>query len=352
MADDTYSLRSRPVKMAATSNEPGSPSSSNKSSSSTSTATTRTPPPLPTPAESLLLLVYPVLLLFGTVFSALSPETRAAAYDAAGQSHVQAEAPSYFARKNNLFNVLFVKRGWAWVTVAFFVFALTHPRLGGNATRKLQAVARWAAVTTWWVLVTQWCFGPALIDRGFRFTGGKCEVAETAVFEGGVEGSSKSDVFTAVACKASGGKWSGGHDISGHVFLLVLGSWFLLQEVGWVVARAAAAGKGVFPFGREERCVVMHDGAVKGAGVEAYEKENVGEEARIQQQQSGATVGSKFAIGVVGLCLWMLLMTAIYFHTWFEKLTGLLTALIGIYPIYYLPRWVPGLRSVIGLPGI
>lgn len=336
MADDTYSLRSRPVKMAVTSNEPGSPSSSssNKSSSSTSTATTRTPPQLPTPAESLLLLVYPVLLLFGTVFSALSPETRAAAYDAAGQSHVQAEAPSYFARKNNLFNVLFVKRGWAWVTVAFFVFALTHPRLG-NGARKLQAVARWAAVTAWWVLVTQWCFGPALIDRGFRFTGGKCEVAETAVFEGGLEGSSKSDVFTAVACKASGGKWSGGHDISGHVFLLVLGSWFLLQEVGWVVARVASSsssGKGLFPFGREERCVVMHDGAVKGAGVEAYEKE----EARIQQQ-GGATVGSKFAIGVVGLCLWMLLMTAIYFHTWFEKVS-LVVSSVHLYIYLLFPR--------------
>ncbi|ETS76518.1 hypothetical protein PFICI_11905 [Pestalotiopsis fici W106-1] len=338
--------------MAASSNETDSPRGS---SSSSSAATSRTPPHLPTPAESLLLLVYPVLLLFGTLFSALSPETRAAAYDAVGQSHVQAEAPSYFARKNNLFNILFVKRGWAWITVAFFVFVLSHPSLQVSASRKLKAGLRWAAVTAWWVLVTQWCFGPALIDRGFRFTGGKCEVAEAAVFEGGFEDTNKADVLTAVACKASGGKWRGGHDISGHVFLLVLGSWFLLQEVGWVVARAVnnsgTAGGGFSIFGRrgDERCIVMHDGAVKGAGVEA-EKEGG---ARIQQQQQqGMTFGAKFAIGVVGLSWWMLLMTAIYFHTWFEKLTGLLTAFIGIYPIYYLPRWIPGLRSVIGLPGI
>lgn len=306
---------------ASSSNETDSPRGA--SSSTTTAATARTPPHLPTASESLLLLVYPVLLLFGTLFSALSPETRAAAYDAAGQSHVQAEAPSYFARKNNLFNILFVKRGWAWITVAFFVFVLSHPSLQVSGSRKLKAGLRWAAVTTWWVLVTQWCFGPALIDRGFRFTGGKCEVAEAAVFSGGFDPDNKaaSEVFTAVACKASGGKWRGGHDISGHVFLLVLGSWFLLQEVGWVVARVAGSS-GRFPiFGRggEERCVVMHDGAVKGAGVEA-EKEG-GIKTSQQQQQQGMTFGAKFAIGVVALSWWMLLMTAIYFHTWFEKVS-------------------------------
>lgn len=171
--------------------------------------------------------------------------------------------------------------------------------------RRTRAALRWVLVTAWWVLVTQWCFGPAIIDRGFRFTGGKCEVAQEAVVEGTAD---KGDVFTAAACKAAGGRWSGGHDISGHVFLLVLGSYFLIQEVGWVVYRAGFGG------GREERCVAMHDGAVKGAGVEA-EKSGAG----VDERALGA--GGKFALGVVALCLWMLLMTAIYFHTWFEKVS-------------------------------
>jgi len=62
--------------------------------------------------------------------------------------------------------------------------------------------------------------------------------------------------------------------------------------------------------------------------------------------------GGKPAAVVVGLCGWMLLMTAIYFHTWFEKLTGLLVALVGLYITYVLPRWIPALRSIVGLPGI
>ncbi|KAH8196368.1 hypothetical protein TruAng_009480 [Truncatella angustata] len=328
--------------MAAASNGPDSPrapssSSSSSFSSSTSAATARTPPHLPTPLESFLLLLYPVLLIFGTIFSVISPEIRASPYDFTGQSHVQTSAPSYFARKNNLFNILFVKRGWAWITIAFVVFLLSHPALG-STSRKIKATIRWAAITAWWVLVTQWCFGPALIDRGFRFTGGKCEMAETAVFEGNPD---KNDVFTAVACKASGGRWSGGHDISGHVFLLVLGSFFLLQEVGWVIVRS-----GAYRGHREERCVVMNDGAVKGAGVEVEGSE------RPTKEEKSLAVATKFALVIIGLSLWMLLMTAIYFHTWFEKLTGFLTALIGVYPVYYLPRWVPALRTVVGLPGI
>lgn len=305
MADNS-SLRSRPAKMAASNGLP--PDAGPRSST-----TTRSPPHLPTPLETLLFLVYPSILVFGTLFSVLSPQTRAAPYDATGQSHVQAEAPSYFARKDNLFNKLFVKRGWAWITAAFVIFLLTHPVLARSAARRARAALRWALVTGWWVLVTQWCFGPALIDRGFRFTGGRCEVAHEAVAGGWAD---RADVFTSVACRAAGGRWRGGHDISGHVFLLVLGSWFLLQEIGWVLVRAGDLGRGR----RDERCVVMGDGAVKGAGVEAEKVD--GEELGQGPEPAILGFGAKFALAVVALCLWMLLMTAIYFHTWFEKVSA------------------------------
>jgi hypothetical protein len=35
-----------------------------------------------------------------------------------------------------------------------------------------------------------------------------------------------------------------------------------------------------------------------------------------------------------------------------QQLTGLLVALAGLYLTYILPRWVPALRGIIGLPGI
>lgn len=281
---------------------------------STSTTTThphpskRNTPYLPTPTELALLALYPTLLLFGALFSLVSPETRAAPYDRARQAHVQdaALAPSYFARKDNLFNVLFVKRGWAWITASFFVFVFTHPALRHNGAR-VRAGVRWGVVTTWWVFVTQWFFGPAIIDRGFRWSGGRCEVAEDMVKEG--EAGAK-DVMTAAACKASGGSWRGGHDISGHVFLLVLGSFFLVQEVGWVAARWAK-------YVREERSVVMHDGAVKGAAVEGRKEKDEGEVSALEALGHGG----RLVAAVVGLSAWMLLMTAIYFHTWFEKVS-------------------------------
>lgn len=305
----------------------------------------RNPPYLPTPMERLVLLLFPAILLFGTIFSVVSPQTRSAPYDPITQSHPQDAdaAPSYFARKSNVFNVFFVKRGWGWTTFAFYFFLLTHPSGGVSwldvNPRRLRGILRWAAVTGWWFLVTQWCFGPPVIDRGFQWTGGKCDLVEQKLGAGGPDDADVADVLTAVACKAAGGKWRGGHDISGHVFLLVLGTAFLMQELGWAVGRWHAASV-------EERCVVMADGAVKSANVEADPG------AGHSRGQHSLGVGGKTASAVAGLNLWMLLMTGIYFHTWFEKLTGLLTALLGVYIVYIVPRFVPAVRSILGMPGI
>ena len=268
----------------------------------------RSSPFLPSPLERLVLALFPVLLVFGTVYSALSPDTRNAAYDPVSQSHAQAPAaaPSYFARKSNVFNVFFVKRGWAWITVSFASFVLTHPSVA-SPSQKVRAGARWLGVTACWFFVTQWFFGAPIIDRGFRWTGGKCELAEREVYMGDT---SVGEMVTAVACKAAGGRWKGGHDISGHVFLLVLGTVFLLEEVGWAYLRYSDSTA-------DDRTVVMPDGAVKGAGVEAEATNGRGGGGKTEAV--GLGIGGKFAAVVVGLSVWMLLMTAIYFHTWFEK---------------------------------
>jgi hypothetical protein len=169
-------------------------------------------------------------------------------------------------------------------------------------------------------------------------------------------------MVTAVACKAAGGRWQGGHDISGHVFLLVLSTVFLMEEVGWPVLRWSG-------WRPDERAVVMPDGAIKGAAVEAETRAGEG------RGEPWLGMGGKVAAAVIGLNLWMLLMTAIYFHTWFEKVcppsyhypshrpdiganhahtqfTGLWTAAMGFYVAYIVPRFVPAVRSVVGLPGV
>ncbi|RKU47820.1 hypothetical protein DL546_007784 [Coniochaeta pulveracea] len=327
----TPNLRLRPSELS-------SPMENGSSTPSkpTSATTTRNSPYLPTPTERFFLALYPTLLLFGALFSLISPETRSAPFDKHTHAHT-GPAPSYFARKDNLLNQVFVKRGWFWITLAFALWVFTHPALAAPRAR-LRAGARWATVTAFWVLITQWCFGPPIIDRGFRLSGGRCEVAVGKMEEGTAGGK---DIFTAAACKAGGGRWAGGTDISGHVFMLVLGSAFLLAEVGWVVARWKGRRE------LEERTVVMGDGAVKGAGVEA----GMGGVGR-SGAQGAYGIGGRVVLGVVGLSLWMVLMTAIYFHTWFEKASGLAVAVGALYVTYVLPRWVPQVRQVLGMPGI
>lgn len=142
---------------------------------------------------------------------------------------------------------------------------------------------------------------------------------------------------TGVACKLAGGKWKGGHDISGHVFLLVLGSMFLFEEVLHVVLKSSK--------NKEERTIVMNDGAVKSAEVEAWAESGA-------STSESWTLGSKIALGIGALSVYMLLMTAAYFHTWFEKFTGLLVAFSGIFVVYFLPRVIPAMRDVVGMPGM
>lgn len=289
-----------------------SPSSTTKTNGYTSTSTKmsgRKSPLLPTTLEVILLSIYPATLILGSLFALLDPTARSAPYNAVTQSHFAETAPSYFATKGNIFNRFFVKQGWAWVTFSYFYFLFTHPSAGPAlqiTSRRIKGALRWGIVTVWWIFVTQWFFGPAIIDRGFVLTGGQCDLVEAAE-KGHIEMDGTRQFITGVACKTVGGKWKGGHDISGHVFLLVLGSMFLLEEVLHVVLKSSRT--------KEERTIYMSDGAVKSAEIEAQ---------NVDESWDGSwTVGAKVVLVVAGLSLYMLLMTAAYFHTWFEKV-GLL----------------------------
>ena len=226
------------------------------------------------------------------------------------------------------------------MTLAFFLLLLLHPsRLKGK--RRAQAVLRYTGVTMVWVAVTQWFFGPPIIDRSFRWTGGQCELVEgTSAYDamktaemGGVR-----EVFTHAACKTIGGQWEGGHDISGHVFLLVLGSALLWLELLPVVLRMEGL--------RDARRIRMADGLVRNAAVESEER---ADDSNVPKELG---IGGKAALAVAGLSWWMLLMTAAFFHTWFEKFTGLMVAFGAVYVLYFLPRAVPALRQVVGMPGV
>jgi len=298
------------------------------------------------------LLVYPITLLVGSLFSVISPTAQSQQQSTANPLILPTRSSpvvpiNYFARKDNIFNIYFVKIGWAWTTLAFVSLlfthqAYTHSPVELRVKRTIQALLRYAVVTCAWVLTTQWFFGPAIIDRMFTLSGGRCEnisiLADPSPSSSAAAGAAHKvaeeikTIFTAAACKAAAGRWKGGHDVSGHVFMLVLASAFLTVE-----ALGSSSG---------ECKPLAEDAKEKQDNIDAM-------------HHSATTTDGRFRVwslrivwGVTLLSWWMLLMTAIWFHTWLEKFSGLLIAISIIYITYYLPRTLTSWRHIIGIPGI
>ncbi|RPA99676.1 hypothetical protein L873DRAFT_1806170 [Choiromyces venosus 120613-1] len=239
------------------------------------------------PTDILIASIYPLTLIAGSAFSVFSPSP--------------ASTNSYFSQKRNIFNVFFVKYGWLWTT---FVFLIHTSRL--RSSSRPRALLRYAVATLWWISVTQWFFGPPIMDRTFLVTGGTCQLINTDPMLAKKEMGTAQMVFTSAACKVAGGKWSGGHDLSGHVFLLTHASLFLWSELLPILSLSGVAGW-----------------------------ESVG------------------VLALLGLWWWMLLMTGVYFHTWREKITGWIVAIVQWVVLYaWGLRSHPTIRSTFGAPGI
>ncbi|KAJ2708475.1 hypothetical protein H4R19_004726 [Coemansia spiralis] len=129
-----------------------------------------------------------------------------------------AAAPWWVSKRSPL-NVYGAKVAWGWTTVLFAAaLALCAPARPPRSSAV--ALARYALATAYWVAMTRWCFGPPLFDRVFVRTGGSC-LGPPAL----------PAVASLHLCKQAGGRWSGGHDISGHCFLLLHSAMFLVGDV-------------------------------------------------------------------------------------------------------------------------
>ncbi|KAJ9608508.1 hypothetical protein H2200_007496 [Cladophialophora chaetospira] len=285
-----------------------------------------------------LLLVYPLILALGSLFSILSPiaSPPSEPLTAGIASHLNApslQTPNYFAGKRNLVNTYFVKLGWFWTTLAFTLLQTTT-RPSNAQKHYIQTGLRYALVTFSWFLTTQWFFGPALIDRSFTITGGHCE-PQLETTTGPKDAVEMSRLNSGIACKAAGGSWRGGYDISGHVFMLVLSSAFLLYELH--IADRDSSHPSVSPQAAARLAHDMTEEERKAVG---------GWETEIQAK---IRIWSRyFVYAVVGLDFWMLMMTAIWFHTWLEKLAGLLIAWVTLHGTYFLSEFVPFWRELVG----
>ena len=203
---------------------------------------------------------------------------------------------SYFARKSNVFNQLFVKKAWGWTTAAFLVLYATSPVERRTWTR----VWRWVVATGVWIVFTTWFFGPALLERVMAYSGGECVIA---VAPGGgpptimsvpleychakttITTADHPHLFTSSLIPPppefrARPRLYKGHDVSGHIFLLTLGICFLTDQL-----TAALHPKPRFI-------------------------------PRAHAYAINAT------LGLLAMWWWMAIMTSVYFHSPVEKLSG------------------------------
>lgn len=242
------------------------------------------------------------------------------------------EVYNYYNDKNNVLNQWFVKRGWAWTTVAVVTFyALvvageSHPQVkcGRRAATLMRAVLKYAIMTVWWVFFTQWCFGLPLMDKIFVWTGGKCTSiasdnyalfgAKGLLSEAG--GLYESNAVTSYTCRRLRGTWTGGHDPSGHVFLLTHSSLYLFFEAlpfwgSWKQLRVNT----------QRLAGALRSGRYDAVGTFFLESPHV------------------VVMSLMVLWSFMLFMTNMYFHLIGEKFVGLLFGYAGAVAVYYAPRW-------------
>ncbi|GAB1521304.1 hypothetical protein RhiTH_004397 [Rhizoctonia solani] len=254
---------------------------------------------------------------------------------------------SYFARKSNIFNQLFVKKAWGWTSGAFFALWFTSP----GHLRKPGRVVEWVIATGIWALFTMWFFGPSLFHRLASASGAQCVVflppspdASSNIVNVPVEfcqqhtpvsPNTHPTLFASnfVLSRLAGThsldpKWRAvptlysGHDISGHMFLLTMSIFFLAEQISLSLPLLYPSLEPV-PGTVRHRASFLHEVVVKASGA------------------------------LLGIWFLMSLTTAVYFHTPFEKATGFLAGLLAAYiiklPVPILSRAPPPAPPIVPL---
>jgi hypothetical protein len=215
----------------------------------------------------------------------------------------------YFADKRNLFNKYFVKQAWGWTSAAAAAHLVANflaspavsdsrPRSSSPVFGLLKPVLRWWFATLWWLAVTSWFFGPSVVDRILVLTGAECVPADVVSHGDSTLAALHPKICSDRALAKGQGVlpyWRGGHDISGHVFLLVHATLVLATLFHNTFRRlfSASPRRGEAPLTPLERWT------------------------------------GYAALALMSLWWWMVLMTSLFFHRPEEKLSGFLFGVLG-----------------------
>ncbi|ORX83973.1 hypothetical protein BCR32DRAFT_242948 [Anaeromyces robustus] len=255
----------------------------------------RTLPPLkPVP----LISIYCTLVIIGSIIHKFYYEEQ------------QEHSYGTYTKKKSFVNRYFAKLAWAWTTLAIFVFYFTS---GKSKKGKINSLIRYTIATLYWFILCRWAFGPGLFNRIQRQYG-KCELPQRKVE--GVEGDVNANNFissTSFECQRKHkGRWIG-FDVSGHVFLLVHCSLFLLEEI-WPVLRK-----------------------------QVYHLLNQSTPVEKKRKAKIICLSCLFCLSFVLLWFYTLIITTTHYHHFREKILGFLFPALYWFIGYHLlfPKYLP-----------
>ncbi|PWN46909.1 hypothetical protein IE53DRAFT_283674 [Violaceomyces palustris] len=239
--------------------------------------------------------------------------------------------PTYWQDKRNFLNRQFVKKCWLWTTLAFalhlYAFRsyskptnLKGKRKEGEEGGEERRPSWWnptkrylISTLLWLVLISTplHLFGGAssssssdpikttLTERILMLTGAEC-VSPSLSSLSSLDPQSCLKVSTSTqSIQSTGGgggvrpNWRGGHDLSGHTFLLTLSTLCILEDLTPFLPKLLGGG-----------------------GLD-----------RTQQRDWKRSLSLTFSLTLISIWSWMLLMTSLYFHSPAEKVSAFLLAL-------------------------
>ncbi|GJN90936.1 hypothetical protein Rhopal_003950-T1 [Rhodotorula paludigena] len=297
-------------------------------------------------------------VIAGTCFSVLNSSAATTAFRSRLPAHTLTRLEDtafplpklpFFGDKRNILNQWFVKRSWAWVTAVYVLLSVTLLAFPASAPSSQRASApsttpaivngravpstelavptghlygslrRYLLASLYWFYLTQatWfgrSLGPSITLRILRSSGAVCVPSAVSndplsahAAHSGLESTEPGHAAAGAPLVCTGAKgeyWRGGHDVSGHAFMMVHCSLFLLELVYPLLPA-------LFP-------------ALFSNGTRS-------EADRVRRTHPIIVLAGYAAVFVIILSWWMLLMTSLFFHTPMEKLTGAAFGFLGWY---------------------
>ncbi|CCD24091.1 Yft2p NDAI_0C04310 [Naumovozyma dairenensis CBS 421] len=241
--------------------------------------------PIPWPQ---ICYIYPTILFIGVLINSLLPNETL-------QSH---KSNYYVLNSKNIFNQVMAYNGNKVWSILFILLSVIQIRLQSTNINLLPRHVDSAASKRRHVnsLIKQYvikfvlknvllAFLFLIIDSLFILTGGECNLIE--------------DIWSAEHCKAKGGRWEGGFDISGHFCFLINISLILWSELSLLNK-------------------VLEDRE------ETFTK--------IDKWMEGVIV---IILGCLYLWMGILFVTAVYYHTLLEKILGCILGFVCPIVMYY-----------------